>query len=201
MSVLFYPQENRVFLNEHHNRWYSTSSYYLSKSLLEVPPIIITGVMFSALTYFGTGQVNNFYRFSLYTLNIVSIPDHSFDNFNKYNLFQILSMFVSSSIGSLIGIIIDKQLFIAVGAATTSSLINCLLSGFFVPLKIQDQFIQALSYLSINRLNFESSLIIIYGMDRCEEPLTSFVLKQMVLDDSDLAKNLFLCLCIIIFNL
>ena len=88
MSVLFYPQENRVFLNEHHNRWYSSSSYYLSKSLLEVPPIIVTGVMFSALTYFGTGQVNNFYRFSLYTLNIVSIPDHSFDNFNKSNFFS-----------------------------------------------------------------------------------------------------------------
>ena len=109
-------------------------------------------------------------------------------------------MFVTSSIGSLIGIIIDKQLLIAVGAATVSSLINALLSGFFMPLKIQDQFIQALSYLSITRLSFESSLIIIYGMDRCEEPLTSFVLKQWNLDDSDLVKNLFLSLGIIIFN-
>ena len=105
------------------------------------------------------------------------------------SILQISVMFVATSLGVLIGIFIDTNVLVGIATATAVALVCDLLCGYFVPLKIQDQIVQDLSYLSIIKVSFQSSLVIIYGLDRCEGTTPSFVLKEMNLDDDSLIVN------------
>ena len=67
-SILTFPQEVKIFVNEHQNKWYSSSSFFWSKFILEIPPTILISYIYSFIMYYGTGQLNDTFRFSYFTL-------------------------------------------------------------------------------------------------------------------------------------
>ncbi|XP_054160034.1 ATP-binding cassette sub-family G member 4-like [Oppia nitens] len=70
-SVLSFPHEVRVFLNEHKNKWYSTGSYYWAKSLTDLPMIVTVAIIYSTIMYYGTGQLNEMFRYYYFTIIMV----------------------------------------------------------------------------------------------------------------------------------
>jgi hypothetical protein len=67
-TILVFPSEVKIFLNEHHNNWYSTSSYYWAKYIIEIPISIIISYVYSFIIYYGTGQLDQNWRFAYFTL-------------------------------------------------------------------------------------------------------------------------------------
>ncbi|CAG2113474.1 unnamed protein product [Medioppia subpectinata] len=141
-TLLVFPTEVRVFLNEHRNRWYSTSSYYWSKCFVEIPVTIVIAFTFATIMFYSTGQLSDSFRYSYFALNVIFVA------------------FIANSVGNLIGILFadNYQLATTMGVALFMSIF--LLGGFAVRLSSQDVFIRALSYGSFLRFNFYSVLVI-----------------------------------------
>ena len=98
-------------------------------------------------------------------------------------------MLVSSSLGSLIGIVFVNNFQVAVTSGVACFLVLILLCGFFVPLATQHSIIRNLSFTSIVKLTFESIMITLYGMERCEEPTVPILLHQLDLEDDMLSTH------------
>jgi ATP-binding cassette subfamily G (WHITE) protein 1 len=63
LPVLLFPLEVKMMKREYFNRWYSLKAYYSALTVTTLPPLIILGLMFSAIVYFMTGQPRESYRF------------------------------------------------------------------------------------------------------------------------------------------
>ncbi|XP_054159278.1 ATP-binding cassette sub-family G member 4-like [Oppia nitens] len=170
-TILVFPSEVRIFLNEHHNKWYSTSSYFWSKFMLEIPVSIVISYVYSFIIYYGTGQLSDAYRYAYFTLIVT------------------FGMSIANSAGTLVGIIFARSFQVATTSGVVLFLVLVLLSGFFVPLTIQHEIIRSSSYLSFIKLTFEAIMVSIYGIDRCESTQISIMLHQLELNDDDLTIN------------
>lgn len=56
ITVTTFPYELRIFFNEHHNRWYSTSAYYWARSLVDLPLLVLNSYLFFWVAYSKSGQ-------------------------------------------------------------------------------------------------------------------------------------------------
>ncbi|KAG8231413.1 hypothetical protein J437_LFUL012423 [Ladona fulva] len=62
------PSELPVVQKEHFNNWYSLWAYYLSFLTASTPVQLVHCLLFSAVSYFGSGQPNEPFRFLMYLL-------------------------------------------------------------------------------------------------------------------------------------
>jgi len=53
--ILIFPDERPVFLREVNNNMYSVSAYFFGKIVAELPPSILTPVIFGCIVYFAIG--------------------------------------------------------------------------------------------------------------------------------------------------
>lgn len=68
VTVLQFQEERPVFLREHANKMYSVSAYFWTKTIAQLPPIILTTILTSIIVYFGIGltiTVGKFFNFLL----------------------------------------------------------------------------------------------------------------------------------------
>ncbi|CAG2180262.1 unnamed protein product, partial [Oppiella nova] len=114
-TILVFPSEVRIFLSEHHNRWYSTSSYYWSKLFVEIPVCVVISVVYSTIMYFCTGQLPQTFRYSYFTIVTVCV-----------------------------GIIFAQNYQLATTIGVAFFLVLFLLGGFAVRLSTQDVVIRGL---------------------------------------------------------
>ncbi|XP_054160033.1 ATP-binding cassette sub-family G member 1-like [Oppia nitens] len=163
-SILSFPQEVRVFLNEHKNKWYSTGSYYWAKSLTDLPMTVTVAIIYSIIMYYGTGQLNEMIRYCYYTI------------------ITIILMLISNSFGNFIGILFARNFQLATSIGVASFLVVFLLGGFAVRLSTADLVLRGFSYVSFIKFAFNCIIIVIYGMDRCG---VNFEGKILILDQFD----------------
>ena len=71
-------------------------------------------------------------------------------------------------------------------------IINCLFSGFLIPVNQMNRLIQIVSYSSFVRLAFETQVYVIYGLDRCDpnKKKWSLVLYQLDIDEDGFILNM-----------
>ena len=80
-------------------------------------------------------------------------------------------------------------------------LINCLFSGFLIPVNEMDRLIQIASYSSFVRLAFETQIYTIYGLNRCDpnENKWSLVLYQLDINEDGFKLNMALLVFYTVF--
>jgi hypothetical protein len=157
-TVLTFPAEMKVFLNEHRNGWYGTRSYYWAKNAVEFLVQLPLPYVYTLYIYWWTNQLG---------LTSVSdaIPFAHDSRFNRFVLITILSAFVAQGVGLTIGALFTHNFNISIFVSTVFMMFNFLFSGFFIKIS-QMGSVEFLTKFSFIRFAFEAMLVAVYG-DRC----------------------------------
>ncbi|XP_033326721.2 ABC transporter expressed in trachea [Megalopta genalis] len=157
-TILTFPSEMVVFVREHLNYWYSVKSYYLARTLADVPFQIVYSIAYVVIVYFMTSQPLETNRFMMY-LTIC-----------------VLTALVSQSIGLVIGAAMSVESGVFIGPVSSVPIV--LFSGFFVNFDAIPKYLKFLSYVSYVRYSFEGAMISVYGYNRaklkCSDPYCHF---------------------------
>lgn len=82
-AILVFPQERPTFLRENQGKLYGVSTYYISKSIVETPLVLINNVIYSAIVYYLVdlrGGAGHFFMF-LFIFFILAWMSHSMGYF------------------------------------------------------------------------------------------------------------------------
>ncbi|XP_054160035.1 ATP-binding cassette sub-family G member 1-like [Oppia nitens] len=164
-SVLYFPRDVRVFINEHRNRWYSAGVYYWSRLVIDTPILIAMAVAYSTVIFYTTGQLYEWYRYEYFTITLVAC------------------MIITHNCGMFIGTVFSHNFQLASTAAITLLIMCFLLGGFPVKLSTLDVVMKWLSHLSFIRHTFECLLLTTYGFNRCHDSQLSVILNEFNLND------------------
>jgi len=166
-TVLTFPAEMKVFLNEHRNGWYGTRSYYWAKNIVEFLVQLPLPYVYTLYIYWWTNQLG---------LTSVSdaIPFAQDSRFNRFVLITTLSAFVAQGVGLTIGALFTHNFNISIFVSTVFMMFNFLFSGFFIKIS-QMGSVEFLTKFSFIRFAFEAMLVAVYG-DRC---LSSLVEEEL----------------------
>jgi len=193
-TVLTFPMEKIVFIREHLNNWYSLKSYYLAKTMSDLPFQIFLPLIYCSIVYFMTDQPKDGHRYM------------------QYCLITILTCLVAQSIGLLLGAV-APNVPTAVFVAPVTGIPVLLFSGFFVSFDTIPSYMQWLTYISFARYSWEGMIVAIYGnnrgamecedANRCRYKLSSDVLDAMDIEESalhiDQGKFYFDCFVLSLF--
>ncbi|KZC09024.1 ATP-binding cassette sub-family G member 4 [Dufourea novaeangliae] len=147
-TILTFPVEMAVFVREHLNYWYSVKSYYLARTLADIPFQIVYSIAYVFIVYFMTSQPFETNRFMMY-LTIC-----------------VLTALVSQSIGLVIGAAMSVETGVFIGPVSSVPIV--LFSGFFVNFDAIPKYLKFLSYVSYVRYSFEGTMISVYGYNRAK---------------------------------
>ncbi|XP_037034877.1 ATP-binding cassette sub-family G member 4-like [Bradysia coprophila] len=176
-TVLTFPVEIKLFINEHRNGWYNTSFYYISKTLIEIPVQLLFSFCFVYFLYWYSEQIDVTWRF------------------NCFLAVTIVSGFIAQGFGFLIGVLCVNSFSMAIILSSTVLLFQFLFSGFFVKILQMSVYTKWVTYFSFVRFSFESLLIILYGENRCQSPSKSSIMYTFDLHDDNLISNTFWIAC------
>lgn len=112
-TIQTFPFEMPVFVREHLNFWYGVRSYYLAKSLADMPFQLLMPLSYSMISYTMTGQPLEIRRFGLFCL------------------VNMLSSTVGQSVGLLVGTLFE--MYVAYFIGQFAFFPNIIFSGIFVP--------------------------------------------------------------------
>ncbi|XP_043199881.1 ATP-binding cassette sub-family G member 1-like [Amphibalanus amphitrite] len=172
-TILTFPLEMSVMKKEYMNCWYSVKSYYLAKTVADLPFQIVFPLIYDVIVYFMTSQPMELDRFCMFCL------------------MTILTALVAQSVGLVIGAFCDIQLAVFLGPITMIPII--LFSGFFVNLSTVPVWLSWLSYLSYARYSFEGLMLAVYGFDRedmhCSVPFCHYRSPKKFLKELDMLES------------
>jgi len=154
-TVLTFPVELTVHIQERNNGWYSCWTYYWSKVIADMPIQTLITVTFSGIIYPMTGQIWSYERFGLFTLVSILIAN------------------IAQCVGMLFGTIYVRSVQTAIFMAPLSMAPVFLLSGFFGKIAKVPIFLKPIAIISYVRYAFEGYLVIIYGLGRCDQNVTA----------------------------
>lgn len=122
-TVLTFPSEIKVFLNEHRNGWYSTCSYYWAKTIseliIQLPlPYLYCLFMYWSTKQFGLNQLDEALPWS-------TVPSR----FREFAFICVMASFIAQGMGFLIGALFTTNFNISIFVATIVMLFNFLFSG------------------------------------------------------------------------
>lgn len=160
ITVITFPLEAKTVKREWRNGWYRVSSYFMGRTLADLPFQLAFVMAFCLLIYLLTGQLGlGTWRFGSFVLTVV------------------MTALVAQSFGFLFGAIFMDSLPAAVFAAPLAVFPTLLFSGFFSRVSQVPPFYRPLTYLSHFRYAFDALLVTLYGYDRCQcdqEALTRY---------------------------
>lgn len=135
--TITFAKEREVFLKEEGSKLYSTTAYFISRNIIEIPYAFIFPIIQSLIVYWFAGLSNTATQFFTFYLALY------------------LQSFVGMSMGLLLGsVIIDQKI---IPPLTPSlAIVVSLFSGFFKNLDTLPQWIGWLQYLSPIRYCFEA---------------------------------------------
>lgn len=152
VTVLTFPLDMHVLVKEFRNGWYGLSSYFIGRTLADVPFQLTLPLLAMALSYYATGQPYSYMQWRF--LSITAI--------------LILSSLIAQSQGLLFGAILMDKMKAAVFVAPAATTPIILFAGFLVRTQSIPGYLRPLSNLSYLRYAIEACLISRYGFNQCE---------------------------------
>lgn len=173
-TVLTFPLEKMIFIREYLNNWYSVKSYYLAKTVSDLPLQMVLPILFCSISYFMTSQPYELIRFLRFLIIIM------------------LTCFVSQSVGLFLGAIVP-DLSSAVFTAPVSGIPVLLFCGYFVNFETMSNYLYWFSFVSYARYSWEGILLSVYGFNRgsikCATEICHFKDGKSVLDFFGIEKD------------
>lgn len=145
--LLTFPMELPIVIREHMNYWYTVDSYFLARTISDIPFQIAYAALYSAIIYFMSSQPSEFWRFALFTLIFMNVA------------------LVSQALGLLIGAISPTAEF-ATFAGPIVLIPFSLFSGFFVKIEDVPVYMKWISYISFPKYALDGVLNSVYGHGR-----------------------------------
>jgi hypothetical protein len=131
--VLSFPLETNIILKEIGNNWYKTSAYYFSKTIADIPPMLLANVLVVVIVYPMTGQIPVLWRFLMFYFIMCLVSE------------------VCESVGMFLGILMGDDLVSAALVTVASSIPVILFAGFLVRYSGMPWYFRPLSYISYMR--------------------------------------------------
>lgn len=175
--------EMSVFVREHLNYWYSVKSFYLAKTLADIPIQVAFTLMTVIGIYYMTSQPLEPMRFFM----VLTLA--------------VLTSLVAQSIGLLMGAGLNIESGVFFGPI--SSIPTILFSGFFVNNNVIPPYLRWLLHVSYFRYSFEGCMVSIYGYDRpklrCDEMYCHFRNPRKFLEELSMENADFLVDTLVLF--
>lgn len=144
-----FPLDMEVFTREYNNSWYTMRSYFLGRTLSEVPFQLMMPTLLAFFFYYLSNQPWEWFRIA----NFVGIV--------------ILSTFNAQSFGYFIGALLMENVSASLFFGPLSCFPIMCLSGFFVKIKNIPEFYRPFALLSYMKFAVEGLLVSVYGFGRC----------------------------------
>lgn len=144
-----FPVEMEVFTREYNNAWYTLKSYFLGKTLSEVPFQLVMPTMFAIFYYNLSNQPFTYFRMG----HFVGIT--------------VISTFIAQSFGYFVGALFMNNVSAALFFGPLTCFPNMVSSGFFVKMKNVPEIYRPITYLSYMKYATEGLTISTYGFNRC----------------------------------
>ena len=134
--LLAFLGERKLFLREYANKTYGVVPYYIAKTVIEAPFLILMPIIFTQIVYYGTGLTIDLERILIFTLTMV------------------LLVFSTSALGFFIGSAFTKDVVAtAIGPFVAMPIV--LFSGFFFNLETTYVWLRWIQYISPIRYAME----------------------------------------------
>lgn len=166
----------QLFLSEFRNGWYSTGTYYIAKTITEIPLQIIFPSIFVYFLYWYSHQIGMEYWYNGIFMS---------GRYLNFLSTTILCCLIAQGLGFLIGILCVRSFNISIIVSSSVLLFLFLFSGFFVKRSDMGESVAVITDFSFVRYGLEALLLIIYGNSRCVKPESSSVLEIFGLNDGD----------------
>lgn len=175
ITVITFPLEAKTVKREWRNGWYRVSSYFMGRTLADLPFQLSFVVVFCVLIYTLTGQIGLLtWRFSSFVLIIV------------------MTALVAQAVGFIFGALFMDNLPAAVFTAPLCIFPALLFSGFFSRVSQIPSFYKPMTFLSHFRYAFDALLVTLYGFNRCECDQTTLTTYHASLSNqSAIVKDMF----------
>lgn len=144
-TVLTLPLEMGIVVKEKTNGWYSVTTYFLAKTVADIPFQILFPFLFTTITYTLANQSSDVWRY----LTLV--------------LVTVMISFTGQSHGMLVGSIFMRNPTLGVYLAPFTMLPLVLFAGFFMKLKNVPNYFQPFAVISYVRYGLEAMLGALYG--------------------------------------
>lgn len=152
VTVLTFPLDMHVLVKEFRNGWYGLSSYFLGRTLADIPFQLTLPFLAMSLSYYATGQPYSYLQWRFMSITAI----------------LILSSLIAQSQGLLFGAILMDKMKAAVFVAPAATTPIILFAGFLVRTQSIPYYLRPLSNLSYLRYAIEACLISRYGFNQCE---------------------------------
>lgn len=151
MNSLTYPLVMHVLLKEYRNGWYSLSTYFMGRTLADLPVPTMNVIMAIAISYHLTGQ-----PVSAYGLRFISVA-----------MLTTLATLVAQTQGLMFGALLMNAPQSAVFVAPASTAPLVVVSGFLIRVQSLPYVLQIFSKFSLFTYLINGAIISIYGFQRC----------------------------------
>ncbi|KAI1290850.1 ATP-binding cassette sub-family G member 4 [Halotydeus destructor] len=148
-TVLTFPLEMNVFRKEKINQWYGTGSYYLGKTVADIPFSCCFPVLFGAILFYFSNQTGEWWRVT----GAVSV--------------LVVIAFAGQAHGLLVGALSMRNKSVGVYFAPFTMIPQILFCGFFLKLEDLNPIFYPMTYLSYAKNGLESMIGFVYGFQRC----------------------------------
>ncbi|KAG6463199.1 hypothetical protein O3G_MSEX013735 [Manduca sexta] len=145
-AVLKFPSELSVLKKENFNNWYHLRTYYAAVLVTGIPMQIWFSFVYSAPSYFLSGQPLEFSRFVMFVMALANVT------------------LLADAIGNVIGSSVNPINGTFFGAITTCAMIA--FAGFLVLFAHMSRAMQLVSYISFLKHVFGALILAIYSYGR-----------------------------------
>ena len=178
-TSITFGQEMAYFASEHQNGTVSSGSFYLSKSISEILPMIPVIFLYVAI------------------IDIYSNSSHHNSIYWHLVLLFTLSTLGFQGLAHIFGILLNDQTLLLMISSSGVFVFQIMLGNFFISLQRLHYVYRFLANGSMARFSFESLILLQYGFGRCTEREIQPFLYLMQINDDHYQR----CLLMMVINI